>query len=67
MKVYCKNCKYFQAFYNFLHNRFEECTADKKIKHTYLDTYPIYRNPSERNSNNDCPKYHRKWWKVWVK
>jgi hypothetical protein len=70
-KVYCKDCKY----YNIVQNRVRTCPP----KYTFVDkccqpimenysgvkVYNIF-NPKEKNKNNDCKNYKRKWWKFWI-
>jgi hypothetical protein len=64
MKVYCKDCEYFEGLYNpFDESTFYKCKSpsNTKTKNTWkeiLYSYPI--SPKKKNKNNDCDWYEEK-------
>lgn len=52
-KVYCKNCKWYKI-------RVPGDEYCKKLKQ-------VFPEAGGYNSLNSCKKYHRKWYKFWVK
>jgi hypothetical protein len=65
MKVYCKNCK--------LHDGFFECLfklENKKIYNNAIGTYKLkikYGEPDILNKENKCKHYKRKWYLFYLK
>lgn len=55
MEIYCKHCKYVVIGYRLWCGR-KESSPDEEFK-------PCI----ERNKDNDCPVYKRKWYKFWLK
>ena len=63
-KKYCENCKYYIDLFGSL---FFPDGFMGEVDHCVNDKTPMWENPLlNRNFNNDCESYKRKWWKFWV-
>ena len=70
-KVYCKNCKnisWLRIFRSFV----RVCRMNKKLEiytgwfgHKRIRYKYGFDEITEKNENNDCKDYKRKWWKIW--
>jgi hypothetical protein len=59
MKVYCKDCKWnYPAWIN-------RCFSISGLEPEPGRVYPHEKIYESANNNNNCPRYDRKWWKVW--
>jgi len=64
-KVYCINCKHYQAedmeVYVFGSVRIKEkCLYQMGVKSTYREIVPTFPDPPKDNVDNDCPYYKEK-------
>ena len=58
-KVYCKNCKCLGRGDDF------SCEV-RNINKAIGLRFSSWHLPQEKNKNNDCKDYIRKWWKFWI-
>lgn len=59
MRVYCKNCMYYDEQPHKIAKRFNY--SPLKILHI------MYGDCNMGNQDNNCNKYKRKWYKFWIK
>ena len=60
--IYCNNCKYFQKD---TRKWKEHCKHRSALKDTYkLKSREIVEYPKDKNEDNQCKDYKRKWWKL---
>lgn len=70
--VYCNDCKWYYSYFCDPCIFEEKCNhPNNKYKkqmqcHFRLNKRGELLSPREKNSNNNCSDYQRKWWKVWV-
>ena len=67
-KIYCVNCKYFNGVST---HTFPSDWVTCKRKVYFTDDWDSKRkkyrgSPCEKNRNNNCEDYKRKWWKFGV-
>lgn len=68
-KVYCDNCRWFEAGY--WEEPEEKCIVGKKKYATNYASRKIRgwkptTVPSQQNHDNHCPDYKRQWWRIWI-
>ena len=67
MKVYCRSCKYYSSWSGCYGGNYEECGAPSNEYHedTHTQRLLLHRQtPKDKNANNDCKDYKKKWWAV---
>jgi|GEM_PF-6278005 len=67
---YCKNCKHYTIYYHpFGYVLETKCIIQNGFRRTPVSLIRAYRvfKPEERNKNNNCEDYARKWYKFWVR
>lgn len=63
MKVYCKDCTWRTV------GSLACCPVTRREDDYLSPRHKIYSPLEwgmERNKNNNCPYYKRKWWKIWL-
>ena len=70
MKVYCGDCRYYHSvpvgdygsggygYCQLLREKHEDATAKYFL--------PVVSGHKDKNKNNNCKDWDRKWWKFWV-